>query len=168
MWICAFMYIYIYIYIHTFIYIYIYIYGCCPIPPCFLTTLPFTKRHGVQAKRSHLYTIMHKHTRKHMCYCTLYNFDCVLQYVPYIWQRMCGSGLIFGSLLSLFHSCLNMINGFTSVFQVFLVVLLFQCSAENRWASFVQVFQVFQAFQHFANNSWAPMFCVKTWETWTT
>ena len=53
-------------------YIHIYAYGCCPIPHCLLTTLQSTKRHGVQAKRSHLYTIMQQHTRKHMCYCMLY------------------------------------------------------------------------------------------------
>ena len=80
------MYVYIYIYIHLYIYIYIcictytymslslsiyiyiyiYISGCCPIPPCFLITLQYTKLHGVQVTRSHLYIIMQKHTRKHM------------------------------------------------------------------------------------------------------
>ena len=57
-------------YIH--IYIYIYIYGCCPIPPCFLITLQSTKCHGVQVKRSHLYTIMQKHTHTHENTCSFY------------------------------------------------------------------------------------------------
>ena len=51
-----------------YVYIYIYIYGCCTIPPCFLTTLQYTKLHGVQAKLSHLYMIMQKHTITHV-YC---------------------------------------------------------------------------------------------------
>ena len=48
---CVYIYIYIYIYVHTHacIYIYIYIYGCCPIPPCFLTTLQYTKLHGKES-----------------------------------------------------------------------------------------------------------------------
>ena len=74
------------------IYLSIYLYGCCPIPvPCFLTTLQSTKRHGVQAKRSHLYQYKYakKHARKRVfvivccitaliymnicwCYCMLY------------------------------------------------------------------------------------------------
>ena len=64
----TYMYIYIYIYTCIYIYIYTYVYGCCPIPPCFLTTLQYTKLHGVQAKRSHLYIIMQKHTITHV-YC---------------------------------------------------------------------------------------------------
>ena len=58
-------YYYHYYYVHyhyyhdyLYIYIYIYVYGLCAIPPWLLTTLPSTKRHGVQAKRSHLYTSM--------------------------------------------------------------------------------------------------------------
>ena len=61
-----YIYICIYMYICVYIYIYIYTYGCCPIPPCFLTTLQYTKLHGVQVTRSHLYIILRKHTRKHM------------------------------------------------------------------------------------------------------
>ena len=35
-------------------------------PPCFLTTLQYTKLHGVQAKRSHLYIIM-QNTHDNTC-----------------------------------------------------------------------------------------------------
>ena len=37
--------------------------GAALSPPCFLTTLQYTKLHDVQAKRSHLYIIMQKRTR---------------------------------------------------------------------------------------------------------
>ena len=40
--------------------------GAALSPPCFLTTLQYTKLHGVQVTRSHLYIIMQKHTRTHM------------------------------------------------------------------------------------------------------
>ena len=36
-------------------------------PPCFLTTLQYTKLHGVQAKLSHLYIIMQKNTHDNTC-----------------------------------------------------------------------------------------------------
>ena len=45
----GYIYIYIYIYLSLYIYIYIYIYGWCPIPPCFLTTLQYTKLHGIES-----------------------------------------------------------------------------------------------------------------------
>ena len=83
-----------------YIYIYIYIYGCCPILPCFLTTLQSTKRHGVQAKRSHLYTITQKHKRTH-----------------FVVIVCCITALICGSLLSLFHVILNIIIVVASVLK---------------------------------------------------
>ena len=43
---------------HIYIYIYVYIWVMSYPPPCFLTTLQYTKLHGVQAKLSHLYIIM--------------------------------------------------------------------------------------------------------------
>ena len=74
--------------------------GAALFPPCFLTTLPSTKRHGVHAKRSQLYTITQKHTRKHV-------FVIVC----------CITALIFGSILSLFHACLNIIIVVASVWK---------------------------------------------------
>ena len=78
MYMCVYIYIYIYTHlfvfslslsIYIYMYIYIYIYGCCPIPPCFLTTLQYTKLHGVQVTRSHLCIIMQQtHTKTHV-YC---------------------------------------------------------------------------------------------------
>ena len=65
---CIHIYKCIYIYICIYICVYIYIYTYREIwvlhyPPCFLTTLPSTKRHGVWAIRSHLYTNMQTQAR---------------------------------------------------------------------------------------------------------
>ena len=128
-------------------------------PPWLLTTLQSTKLHGVQAKRSHLYRIMQKHTKPHCILC-------------------CITALIFGSLVSLLHKLLNMFTVLSSVVQVFQhfaknrwasffqfvqLVQSFQVpqhSAKNRWASFFQLVQFSQVFQHSAKNRWASFFQV--------
>ena len=117
---------------------------------------PSPKRHSVQARRLNIYKTMQKPIQ-------------TSQTLPSQSQSQTQAA---------FHTPdLNNIVFFSSVVQVVQAVLVFQCSAENLWASVFQVFQhcaknrwasFFQVFQHFAKNIWIPIFCVKYWKTWKT
>ena len=54
-------------------------------------------------------------------------------------------------------------SGLPDSMVVSIVFQVFQCSAENLWASFVQVFQVSQ---HFTQNIATQIFFAKCWKTW--
>ena len=156
--------LYIYIYIYMYIYIYIHMGAALSPPPCFLTTLQSTKRHGVQA-RSHLYTIMQHNTRKHMVYCMLYCCSDIWEsfvIVSYIFEYVQWFVLVFYLFISFpsFPGCPMFCR--ESLGITFPNFQVFQYFATNLRASFVHVCQVSQ---HFANNIWAPIFCVKCWKT---
>ena len=110
---------YVLLCVYVCIYIYIYIYGFCPIPPPLLFDQPAIYKTSWRAGETIalVYNYAKTHMKTRCCYCMLYYCSDIHKNMLLLLYVCCITTLIFGSMLSLFPVCLNIIIVFASVLK---------------------------------------------------